>query len=612
MASKFFRFIGSIRLAVPLLVVIAAILIGATFYESMVGSATVQREIYKSAWFGGLMFLLAVNLGVSTLSRYPWKGPRKIGFALTHWGLIVIIAGSAAVIHLSTEGMLLVRTDSGPNRHIRVEGDLLEVVSPGQIRRQTDIFIQPDGSVYPHQFAGLSLVGYSENAINTVHFTEDGADGEPVDNLAVKLMLHSDRMGQTLERWLALAPAGYRQMDIGPARLELVQARDEAELKQLLSPSQGESAAYGTLQIGDRSFDVQQTLGQSLQLENGVRAEIAQVWPDFRLDANSQPTTASEQFRNPAVQLNLTQGDIHERWFVFAQPGFEPVRSGDEIALAITYQAPKAISADYFRIVASPDGQLFYAALSSKGFHSGAFRAGESVAPGWADFQISLTQCLDHAHIQRQVVPVTPVAEGALANKGAPALQVASADGQNVWLSWGEPASFATETGTYFAAFSPKMLQLPFYVKLDDFIVERNEGSESVAMWTSRVTLFDPKTDTAVHRSVWMNHPTWFRGWKLAQASWNPGDLQQSTLQLKREPWWVTALTWIGSLMVVSGISVMFYGPAIIKRFRSKAKPKIQLETLIEAPANGAMPESTPEVAMNGKYSGSQIHEIQV
>jgi predicted membrane-bound mannosyltransferase len=65
-----------------------------------------------------------------------------------------------------------------------------------------------------------------------------------------------------------------------------------------------------------------------------------------------------------------------------------------------------------------------------------------------------------------------------------------------------------------------------------------------------------------------MNHPTWFRGWKLAQASWNPGDLQQSTLQLKREPWWVTALTWTGSLLVVLGIVVMFYGPSLVKRWR--------------------------------------------
>ena len=564
MSSRLVRFLGSIRLAVPLLIAIAAILIAATFYESTVGSATVQRDVYKSAWFGALMFLLAVNLGISTLSRYPWRGPRKLGFALTHWGLVIIIAGSAAVIHLSNEGMLLVRTDSGPNNQIRVAGDLLEVVAPDQTRQQTDIFIRSDGSVYPRQFAGLSLLGYSENAIKAVHFTNAGA----VNNPAVKVQMRSDRMGQTIERWLAVAPIGYDQMDIGPAHLELVQAETKAELSQLLRAPDASLGSYGQLRVGDRLIDVQQSLGKTLQLPDDMELEVANVWPDFRLDANSQPTSASQQFQNPAVQINLTQGDIRERWFVFAQPGFEPVRSGDALQLKVAYEAPRAIATDYFRIVAAPDHQLFYATTSSQGFQSGALDLNKPVTPGWADFQISLSEYLDKAVVQRQVVPVTPVAAGTLANEGAPALHVATADEQDFWLSWGEPTSLETPKGSYFAAFSPKLLQLPFYVKLDDFIVERNEGSESVAMWTSQVTLFDPQTDTAAHRSVWMNHPTWFRGWKLAQASWNPGDLKQSTLQLKREPWWVTALTWSGSVMVVLGIGTMFYGPGLVKKIR--------------------------------------------
>lgn len=585
MASKISKFLGSIRLAVPLLAAITAILIGATFYESNVGSATVQREIYKSAWFGALMFLLAVNLGISALSRYPWKGPRKVGFALTHWGLVVIIAGSAAVIHLSTEGMLLVRTDSGPGSQIRVEGDLLEVVAPGQTRQQTDIFIRPDGSVYPSQFAGLSLQGYSDNTIKTVRFTNDGA----VDNLAVKVQLHSDRMGQTLERWLAVAPAGYSQMDIGPAHLEIAQAHDNSELQQLLSAPDTSKGRYGQLQVGDRTINVEQAMGQTLQLRNGLTVEIGQVWPDFRLDADSQPTSASQQFLNPAIQLNLTQGDVLERWFVFGQPGFEPVRSGDDIQLQVSYEPPQSVVTDYFRIVAAPNRELFYAAASSKGFKSGPWPGGKSVSPGWADFQMSIAERLDRAIVQREVVPVTPVANGTLANEGSPALEVNTADGQDFWLPWGEATSLPTAIGDYFAAFSPKMLQLPFYVKLDDFIVERNEGSESVAMWTSQVTLFDPVTDTAVQRSVWMNHPTWFRGWKLAQASWNPGDLKQSTLQLKREPWWVTALTWSGSLMVVLGITTMFYGPGLMKKLRRSTAVAAVAETA------GSEPESSED-----------------
>ena len=112
---------------------------------------------------------------------------------------------------------------------------------------------------------------------------------------------------------------------------------------------------------------------------------------------------------------------------------------------------------------------------------------------------------------------------------------------------------------------------------MEDFIVDRNEGSQSVAMWTSKIRIEDPANNNVEQRKVWMNHPTWYKGWKIAQASWNPGDLHQSTLQVKREPAWVTALTWIGSGLVILGIGVMFYAPAIGKKLRQKPateKPK--------------------------------------
>ncbi|MDB9527305.1 cytochrome c biogenesis protein ResB [Oscillatoria sp. CS-180] len=597
MESRLIRFLSSIRLAVPLLVAIALILVGATFYESEVGSATVQRDIYKSAWFGALMFLLAVNLGLSTLSRFPWKGPRKLGFALTHWGLVIIIAGSAAVIHLSTEGMLLVRTDSGPGNQIRVEGDLLEVIAPRQTRQQADIFIRPDGSVYPHEFAGLTLLGYSESAIKTVQFVDGGA----VDNPAVKIRLQSDRMGQTLDRWLAVAPAGYSQMDIGPAHLEIFAAATEAERRHLLSPPSAPESRYGELKVGDRVFDIEQTLGRSIAIRPDTTLEVTNVWPDFRLEGG-QPASASSQFHNPAIQVTLVQGETQEQWFVFANAEFPPVRSGNAIDLTLTYEAPQQSPTDYFRIVTTPDHHIFYAAASSKGFKSGAFSPDEAIAPGWADFQISLVDQLTQAQVQRQVVPVTPVADGAITDAGSPALHVAIPGGQEFWLPWGEPTTLETPTSDYFAAFSPKMIQLPFYVKLNDFIVERNEGSESVAMWTSQVTLFDPQTDTAVNRAVWMNHPTWFRGWKLAQASWNPGDLQQSTLQLKREPWWVTALTWTGSVLVVLGISTMFYGPGLMKKRRkwSRTTAPNKETSGIDAP-NIDEPKTIPILAVFSK-----------
>ena len=568
MTSAVIQFVGSIRLAVPLLVVIGSILIGATFYESEVGSSVVQQEIYKSPWFGALMFLLAVNLSLSTLLRYPWKGARKVGFAIAHWGLVVIIAGSAAVIHLSVEGMLLARTDGGPVSTLRVEGDLLEVAIPGQATQQTSLFIKDDGSVVPDHLGGLSLLGYTNHAIKTVSFTE----GAAIDNPAVRLSLSSQRMGQTLERWLAAAPAAYDRMDIGPAELQIQKVNSMQELQKALTvPSQESVAPWGRLELvlpnQTKTLDVKSSLNQAIVLDD-ISIVVKDFWPDFRLDGNGKPETATQQLRNPAVQLEVSAGESTERWFIFGNPGFEPIRTqltGDaSLAVGIDYTIDANAQPDaFFKVIVDGAGQLHYAAKSSKGFQSGPLALGQPITPGWADFEITLEEYVPQAKVERNVMPLPEGAEG-----GEPALQVATAEGQSAWIPWGEPTTVQTSAGDWYVAFSPKLMQLPFALKLNEFIVERNEGSESVAMWTSLVTLMDAQTGELADRRVWMNHPTWFRGWKIAQASWNPGDLAQSTLQVKREPWWVTGLTWLGSLMVTMGVAVMFYGRSVAKKLR--------------------------------------------
>ena len=589
MFDQIVRFIGSIKLAVPLLSSIIGILIWATFYESQVGSTTVQQEIYKSPWFGALMFMLAVNLGISALSRYPWRGARKVGFALTHFGLIVIIAGSAAVIHLGMEGMLLVRTDSDANNRLRVQGDLLEVLDAGGETAQGSVFVKQDGSVSPRYFAGLELEAYTENAVQEIKF----ASGGTVANPGVRLSLASDRMGQTIERTLVASPNVYSKVSLGPAELELIKTSSDQELERLLHPKNNGQHPWGELGITipsqQRTIDVKANVGQTLRVKN-IKIAVTNFYPDFRLDGNKQPGTASENFNNPAITLEITSPQGKERWFIFGRTDFPPVRtliSGESISdLTLDYQVQPPETRDYFRVIAAGN-QLYYAAKSSTKFKSGTLTPGQAVTPGWADFKITLDEYMPYTQLQRKIVT---------ANKeqvqGSPALLVKTRSGQETWLPWGEASAIQDGNEEIYAAFSPKLFQIPFGIKLEDFIVDRNEGSESVAMWTSKIRIEDG--NNVEQRKVWMNHPTWYKGWKIAQASWNPGDLQQSTLQVKREPAWVTALTWIGSALVISGIAVMFYAPALTRKFSNKVKSKEQkLTTIKDIADNGKVKELT-------------------
>lgn len=581
MFAKFIRFLGSIKLAVPVLGAIASILIWTTFYESKVGSLVVQQQIYKSPWFGALMFLLVVNLGVSTLSRYPWRGARKVGFALTHLGLIVLIAGSAAVIHLGVEGLLLVRTDQPANHLVRVEGELLEVMDDqGQVQQAT-VMVAPDYVISPKQFAGLTLLDYDENSVETVEYREGGSQ----DNPAVRLVLSSDRIDRTFDQWLS--PAA-ETVDLGPAQLELRLAANETALQQLLAdPTQKQTHQSGTLliRVGGRDTPLAiEDLRRHDAVINDIQVHLLNVWPDFRLDDHNQPITASQDWRNPALEVSVTQADHQERWFVFAQA--EPILAGNEGLLDLNweYQVLPPPATDYFRVVVA-NQQLYYAARSSKSFSSGPLAMNQIIQPGWADFKITLTDWLPHAEVVRNRLPAPPGVEG------VPALQIASTNGHQQWLTWGESALITDGSYPMMAAFGPRMMALPFGIGLDDFIVERNEGSESVAMWTSQIRIEDLQEEATQQRSVWMNHPTWYQGWKIAQASWNPGDLNQSTLQVKREPLWVTALTWSGALLTVLGIGVMFYGPTLLKK--RAAVPEKLTEPIAADPA--PMPLATQD-----------------
>ena len=577
MFDSIFRFVGSIKLAVPLLSAIIGILIWATFYESQVGSTTVQQEVYKSPWFGALMFMLAVNLGISAMSRYPWQGARKIGFALTHFGLIVIIAGSAAVIHLGIEGMLLVRTDRDAGDRLRIQGDLLEVVNAAGEVEQRSIFVKQDGSVIPKHLAGLELEAYTDNAVQEIKIGSGGT----ISNPGVRLSLASDRMGQTIERTLAAIPNVYSKVGLGPAELELVKAKSDDRLNRLLNPQKSKGHPWGELAIArasqKRIVDVKANKSKIVRVRN-TKIAITGFYPDFRLDRDKQPATASENFNNPAITLEVSSPQGKERWFVFGKADFPPVRtllSGESIEnLSLSYQVQPPEVKDYFRVITTTDNQLYYAAKSSTQFKSGTLTPGQTVTPGWADFEITLEEYLPYAQLQRKIVAATDKQV-----QGAPALLVKTQSGQETWLPWGEASAIQDGDREIYAAFSPKLFQIPFGIKLEDFIVDRNEGSESVAMWTSKIRIEDSTNNNVEQRKVWMNHPTWYKGWKIAQASWNPGDLQQSTLQVKREPAWVTALTWIGSALVILGIAVMFYAPALTRKFRRQSAEKLVIAT---------------------------------
>jgi hypothetical protein len=105
--------LGSIKVAVALLLVVLVALAAGTIIESMRGSDAAARLVYDALWFRLLLGAYALNLLFSLADLFPW-GTQRIGFVLTHGSMLVILCGAMTTLLFKTEGdMALWEGDTG-------------------------------------------------------------------------------------------------------------------------------------------------------------------------------------------------------------------------------------------------------------------------------------------------------------------------------------------------------------------------------------------------------------------------------------------------------------------------------------------------------------------
>ena len=154
------------------------------------------------------------------------------------------------------------------------------------------------------------------------------------------------------------------------------------------------------------------------------------------------------------------------------------------------------------------------------------------------------------------------------------------------WIPAGWQIAVPTPPNQTMMVYGWKMVGLPIGLELLDFEVKRNEGSDTPAGFKSTLRISTAEGESAAGQ-CWMNNPfsfpgAWLHTWtgltyKISQASWNPDNLGQSTVQILRDPGWL--LKWIGSLLVVIGIFLLFYLQPCgnkPKASRSRRRPSIK------------------------------------
>ena len=534
--GRFLLFIGGLRLAIPVMALVAAAMIWGTYLDSTAGAKVAGRLVYGSGWFIALMALICLSLIAAVITRYPWNR-RHIGFITVHTGLIILIIGGFWSLFGRIEGHVALQEGQSSNE-IEMDLQRLELLRPGA--------------------SGSGMVAS--------HSAEDHVSGLIVlDGVKIEIV---DRWANiSREPWVADdAPTPLRAFEIafddtstkgmwigesaksgGPAFADgmTIRVLGEGEAWTLPEPAGGKPEGGGYMFIVN---------GQ----QHPLGSEGDEVFPGWTITSvqrfNSAVVTASglreneSGGSNPAVDVIISNGDgTAERHTAFekfpdmvlkrtlegtADSHAEMHSGGTGGEKLVLFGSPSALRAGF--IPASGEADLFE--------HDAALpwtiRAGGHIVT-----------ILDQRTHARQA---TRFVEAPAASDYRPALVVRMNGAEPKPLAWKSSLNVPGSDAT--VRYGPRRVILPFSLRLDEFRKKDYPGTTIAMAYESDVVVDSPRHD-GERVTIHMNHPYRYDDWKVYQSGFR-GD-SVSIFSVMKDPGLIT--TYTGCVILCIGILVTFY-----------------------------------------------------
>lgn len=573
--SRALRAIGSLKLAVLLMLSIGAAMAVATIVESRLSRIEAQMYVYQSWWFGVLLLTLGVNIFAATLARWPFP-LRRIGFPITHLGILVIMAGALITNRLGLEGQLRL-VERGTSDRVSLGSYAI-----GIGRRQstglnaTDILLPMD-SLRPKRGLGSSQsISNPELKIKFLDFISncrwdsryESAESGPA---AIGLILRSSEAHEPQTTWLTSASP---ILVPGELRIELAAATDGAALRRQLESNQG----HGSLRVrsGEREqkIEIDTATRGPVSLEGGPSIRVTGFFPDAAVGDDRRLVSRSSEPRNPAVEIELSGPQGAERRIAFAKyPQFAEMHANQwkyaDVKIGMV-GGDEAGPGSSLRLIPSGDG-LYFRAAGPGGTTNGRVNIGEQVAPHILGLPMAISTYLPHARLIEEPVAITHRDD----RTDEPAVRVEIASGnkrQSEWLHWQQPTSMELGDQTYHLVLRNSQFQLPFVVRLDRFERETYPGTNQAAMFASHVTLIGGGNEGERPATIRMNQPLKLSGYTLFQSGFqNEGPRTTSILTVSHDP---------GKWPVYGGFALVCFG--VVLMVLAKRGPRVQAARAVE------------------------------
>jgi len=610
--NALFRFLASLKLAVLLMVTLAAVLAVATFLETKHGTPYAHWFIYKSSWFAGLLALLGVNIFCAAAVRYPFKR-HQTGFVVTHIGLLVLLAGSLQTMFSGVEGRVTLK-----------EGETATAVTLPEISQISAVWAnKPKEAPYEFTFNG-GPVNWSDRQrfdLGTVDgvtarvlkyyrqataVTEWSAD--PKGGPVVKFRVTGPEGKVVAENSLADEQYG-DALPVGPLRIQLQTAINRQMLEDFLTPATEPLPEQGTLlmyyQESATSVSVKDALQHKTPLGNtGVEVELVEYLPNAQPDKLGRFTTKGDQPKNPCVELrvHLPGGKSPLRQVAFARDALLNLDGvfPEICPVKFRYYHPSVKGTPSIELMQATDGTLHSRIVTEDKIQPhGVVGTGEKVAFS-QNFELSV---LEHqAHARRMIRWEPADLPGGVKAAGEPAALIevtAAGNSQKLWLRRNDSqdgvGTVNLPSGTMIVRFESAQMPLGYSLKLEKFQRDMNPGGQGNAAFASRVTLVDEAKSLNEPREISMNQPLAHRRFTLYQSGFNDAGHNKltSTFLAAYDPG--RTLKYFGSLMICGGIAIMFYMKAYF--FKRQATPRV------EAPADQTADAATTMHSDHGHSS---------
>lgn len=559
--SRIFKFLASLYLAVGTLVTLMIVLAAGTIIESRYGADPARIVIYNSPWFGAILIVLVINLACSAFDRLPWK-KKHIGFVLTHLGIITILAGSLATQQLAIDGQMALE-EGASEKWIALKQPVLYFYSQ-EFKDERQVPIKEHAFAWEgktllaglkaeNKKAEISLIKYYPKARATAEWgvSETGP-------AALKVTLQNSFLN--VSEWLA-DEADSREVQMGPALLKLapdfIDSTETSERPHLEITQNGKTAHINL--PADAALSSEQTL------DNGLKVKVLEVYEFAYVEDNVlKEGKAAEHAENPAVILEVSSNDQREKHTVFANfPDFPTVHSRPESQFGLKIRLISSHAAalepkNELRFVVQPDG-LHYQLKKGEQLEKGKVAIGKDTPTGWMDLKFRVEEFYPHAAANLNIKKLA--SDDQSANSTA-AAQIEIRSGENskqLWLAEGIHKTVMFEGALFEFVFARKRIPLGFEIMLKDFRVNHDPGTDKPASFESDVVVKDFTRGTTLNKTISMNQPLNYCGFKVFQAGYtpNPDGKDFSSFAIGRDPG--IPIKYAGALIMVSGILLMFY-----------------------------------------------------